>query len=141
MTYKQSPVDSDEKYRQRRYRLLDALCKLAKLMFPDAQEIVGIATEPGLANSVRSEDAMYSDMRNWTAEDEAEARILQEKTGFFTNVATFDRLVTGYPVPVSPNKLVTVRLKPVPRSARNSQCACGSGKKYKRCCGRGRQRE
>jgi hypothetical protein len=135
LTLKSRPNQSQEEYRQFRQRFLEGFCRVAKLTYPDAQGFVCYATEPGLTNPLRSEDAAYIDFADWTAEDEAEARELQQKTGFFTNVSVSHREIKEYLVPVSPNKLFRARLTREPKSFRNSPCPCGSGKKRKRCCG------
>ena len=134
MTLKQPMAMSEAVYRKSRMNMIWALCMVAKLRCPDAQDIVGLATEPGLSNSRRSEDIVHLDARDWTAEREAEARDLQQKFGLFTNVREYKRLEGEYPKPLIPNKLFTLRLKAHPRSRRNSLCPCGSGKKYKKCC-------
>jgi hypothetical protein len=103
-------------------------------MSPDAQEFVCLATEPGLTAPFRSEDALHMDVSVWSPENEAEARVLQEKTGFFTHLSKSNRSIVEYPIPVTPNKLFTAHLKPAPRSRRNSPCPCGSGDTYKQCC-------
>jgi preprotein translocase subunit SecA len=37
-----------------------------------------------------------------------------------------------------PQKVATI-VRGVPRVGRNDPCPCGSGKKYKKCCGKGRE--
>ena len=54
---------------------------VTKLRFPDAQHIVGIATESGIQNKTRSEDAMYLDVTEWTAEKQAAAQEFQAELG------------------------------------------------------------
>ena len=56
-----------KEYREVRKYLLESYCMVVKHKFPGAQDIVGIATEPGM-NSYRSEDAIYMDVRIWTPE-------------------------------------------------------------------------
>lgn len=135
LTIKKRPNQSEEDYREFRHRFLDAFCRVAKLKNPDAPGFVCFATEPGLTNKDRSEDAAYADFSTWTSENEEEARVLQQKTGFFTNVSVSHRETKEYPVPVPPNKLFRANLTPKPKGSRNSPCSCGSGKKRKRCCG------
>ena len=115
---------------------MDGLCRVVKLKFPDAQDIVGIATEPGLSNPFRSEDAMYFDARAWTAENEEDARELQSKAELLLNVTESRIHEKEYPVGLPPPGMYTViRARRKATSLRNSLCPCGSGKKYKRCCG------
>lgn len=54
---------------------------ITKLDFPEAQEIVGIATESGRGPASGSEDFVYYDARSWTAEEDEEARENQSKHG------------------------------------------------------------
>jgi uncharacterized protein YecA (UPF0149 family) len=110
---------------------------VTKLMYPDAQDIVGIATETGADNEGRSEDAFYFDARDWGDEEQAEAKKLQQELGLLTNVTLHRDVELEYP-----------RVRPTPKPAgkgrqrlkmkgrdRNAPCPCGSGKKFKRCCG------
>ena len=62
-----------ERYRKVRLDILKACCMCLKLRFRNAKDIVGIATEPGIKNKSRSEDAIYYDAREWSAEDEKKA--------------------------------------------------------------------
>ena len=84
-------------YREVRMKLLEAYCLVTKLEFPDALDIVGIATETGL-NKYRSEDAMYYDASEWGPEDEAEARSLQQDLGLLTNTTMFQSTENEYPI-------------------------------------------
>ena len=63
----------DEDYRSARQHMLEACCMITKLVFPDAEDIVGIATETGASLAARSEDALYLDARRWTTELEVQA--------------------------------------------------------------------
>ena len=70
------PVWKDKSYqdnRLARQAFLEACCGVVKLVYPDALDIVGIATESGRGNE-GSEDAMYLDAREWTEEMNAQAR-------------------------------------------------------------------
>ncbi|MDD3066665.1 MAG: hypothetical protein PHO48_02430, partial [Candidatus Gracilibacteria bacterium] len=72
------PISHDQ-YRHVRRNFLEACCMVTKLKNPSAKDIVGIATEPGIYNIGRSEDAIYLDARNWNKQLEDEAIELQEK--------------------------------------------------------------
>jgi hypothetical protein len=61
-------------YREVRRHLLEMYCMVTKFQFPEAKDIVGIATETGLGEEHRSEDAAYYDASDWTEEEQAEAR-------------------------------------------------------------------
>jgi len=87
---------SEEEYREVRTRFLEAYCLVTKLEFPDALDIVGIATETGM-NPNRSEDSMYLDARNWSPEAEAKARQLQADLDLLTEKKWFRSKVQEYP--------------------------------------------
>ena len=128
----------DDEYRIMRQHFLMACCMVTKLVYPDAQDIIGIATETGsVMNEHRSEDALYFDTRYWTEEQQAEAQKLQQNLGILTDVTTFAGVEQEYPsIPgesaQEPNKRPVQSMK---GRDRNTPCPCGSGKKYKKCCG------
>ena len=86
-----------EQYRESRRYVLEACCSGVKLKFPDAQHIVGIATEPGLENEDRSEDAMYFDATNWTEKDATRTIEICEKLGILKNLSMFSVHAQEYP--------------------------------------------
>ena len=65
-------------YRERRRTYLSCCLRVVKLLYPDAFDIVGFATESG-RREVGSEDAAYLDARSWTAEDQDQARTMQKE--------------------------------------------------------------
>ena len=119
---------SAEEYREKRVQLLSDYCNVAKLRFPDATHIVGIATED--ANAVgRSEDMVYIDASKWDADAFNSAREIQQRLGILKNVKTERETTHEYPVDHAG--------KPRPTTlSRNSKCRCGSGKRFKRCHGK-----
>jgi hypothetical protein len=127
-------VPSD-RYRLIRGEHLDALCRVTKLMYPDALDIVGLATETGYDNRTRSEDAMYLDARAWNADDEAHARELQAELNILTNVRLSHARDWEFPTPDVPTSTSQGGQKP-DKNPRNKPCFCGSGLKYKNCHGR-----
>ena len=54
-------------------------------MFPDALDIVGIASEPQRYNSRSSEDLMYLDGREWSQAEANEAEKLQKDLNILVN--------------------------------------------------------
>jgi len=123
------PGIPEDDYRLVRRSLLGDCCMVVKLMYPDAQDIVGIATETGSLADSRSEDSVYLNARCWTEEMQAEAQQIQQDLGLLTNLTTFAGVEREYP---------TVSAKPIlPMKGRerNRPCPCGSGKKFKKCCG------
>ena len=69
---------SYEDYRVARGNFLEACLKVMKLEFPEALDIVGIASEPIKFNVESSEDLIYLDAREWSDELNQEAMQLQK---------------------------------------------------------------
>ena len=137
LTLQQPNYATYDEYRKVRARLLQALCAAVKLQFPDAHHIVGLATEPGSANGGRSEDAGYIDASEWSEEDDARAKEDRHALGLLMNLNEIYRHENEYPKPVAPTQLYELRRNiGKPQSLRNSLCRCGSGMKFKFCCGR-----
>ena len=126
-----------EKYREVRLYILEVCCMRLKLKFPNAKNIVGIATEPGIRNESRSEDAIYYDVREWSAEDEEEAiersKILDYQ---IEQSSIYHVREDEYPQIVRTDQRAENRRMELPKNPRNKPCPCGSGKKYKRCHGK-----
>jgi hypothetical protein len=126
---KRKPGLTDEEYRNIRMNLLSNYCKVTKLEYPQATDIIGIASEAGLPPR-RSEDLMYLDASRWSAADEAKAKEIQNRFGLLRKVTAGRTREYEYPVD---------HMGKPRRSgpSRNSPCPCGSGKRYKRCHGDG----
>lgn len=125
---KRPPGMSAEDYRNVRRNLLSDYCYVTKLKYPDATQIVGIATE-GEDVARRSEDLLYLDASRWDDADFAKAREIQKTLGLLTTVKPGMSREHEYPVDHEGR----------PRSnafSRNSPCWCGSGKRFKRCHGK-----
>ena len=134
------PSVTYEEYREGRLKFLEACCMVAKLKFPEAKDIVGIATESG--RGVKgTEDILYYDARVWTEGDAAEARSLQRDLNLLTEVTKVEGTEKEYPVVrPSPRPHPPGFAPYTPGFPRKQPCPCGSGKKYKRCCGDDRRR-
>jgi len=130
------PSVSYDEYRQVRRKLLEALCMVAKLRFPDALDIIGIATEVGIDNATRSEDAVYLDAREWNDDQAAEAKSLREDLGLLKSLNRFEGREYEYPSETLSHREHKRNPATRPTSRRNSPCPCGSGRKFKKCCGR-----
>lgn len=120
------PEWTDAEYRERRRTILLAYSKVAKLRFRAARMIIGLATEPA-SDPGRSEDVLRYDCSEWTADDEREARFIQEKTGWLKSPKMTHVIEQEYPV--------AGQKREAPRPGRNDPCFCGSGLKFKKCCG------
>jgi hypothetical protein len=113
-----------------RRSVLEAACKVVRLKWPEAVDVVGIATESGNDSRTRSEDAMYCDFRNWTKEMERDAKEFQRVLGLLVNPHESRGTEQEYPEPES-RPLLHLPVK----VGRNEPCPCGSGKKFKKCHG------
>ena len=124
------PNLTDKEYREYRELSLRTLCCITKVEYPEAQDIVGFATETGLNTWNRSEDLIWMDVRQWSDEEQVHWKSVQKKTGFLTNSRMMESWVSEFPVPQA-------RHVPAPKGReRNDPCPCGSGRKYKKCHGR-----
>ena len=130
---------SYEEYRKIRRGLLVAYCMVTKLTYPHANDIVGIATESGL-KGYHSEDSMYLDARIWNQEDKIEAQRVQNELGLLTKTTMSSGIVHEYPELDSTKHEKPSSQKAIKKYPRNKPCLCGSGKKYKKCCGSRKKR-
>ncbi len=130
-----SPGQSEKQYRRDRELVLQTHCLIAKLHCPEAKNIIGLATETSFDNGGRSEDLLYYDASEWTAEDEERARQLQTETGWLRNLERSEGTEYQFPpLPVSGTRVQARRIR-AKGSERNGPCPCGSGKKLKKCHG------
>jgi hypothetical protein len=96
-------------------------------MYPEALDIVGIATEASsVVTDDRSEDAMYFDARNWTEEMQKEASSIQQDTGLLTNLTKHASTVREYPYqPEHMQRPSSVQFAPLMKGRdRNKPCFC-----------------
>ena len=127
-----------EKYREVRGQLLSNYCMITKLDFPDAQEIIGIATESA-RGEYGSEDVAYLDAKSWTPEEQQEAKQIKSemvKLGLLVERKMFSSVENDYPdVPTPAKRQRPIFTQEMKGRNRNEPCPCGSGKKFKKCCG------
>jgi hypothetical protein len=119
---------TDKQYRNVRMNLLMNYCRVTKLEFPKATNIIGIASEAGLPPQ-RSEDFVYMDASRWSAQDAAKAREIQDRFKLLQKVKRGAMREHEYPVDHGGN-----RRRATP--SRNSPCPCGSRKRFKNCHGK-----
>jgi hypothetical protein len=125
---------SERDYREVRQKLLEALCLVTRLKYPEARDIVGLATEAGDV-TLRSEDVLYLDGSCWTEELQAEAESLQRDLGLLTNLTgPFSATVKEYPAPPPSPAVGATRIVHDPEVIRKFPCPCGSGRAFMRCC-------
>jgi len=88
-----------EKYRQIRGELLGNYLQILKLKYPEALDIIGLATETGTSEE-RSEDFMYFDASKWTIEENREAKELEKELinhNLLGNRTMFSGSIKEYP--------------------------------------------
>ena len=133
------PSVSYEDYREGRRYFLEACCLITKLMYPEALDIVGIATEAShVLTEHRSEDALYFDARNWTEDMQKEASSIQQDTGLLANLTKHASTVREYPYQPERTRHASYAASAPQMKGRdrNKPCPCRSGKKFKKCCGK-----
>ena len=135
LLWRPKDVSYDE-FREVRRKLLEAYCMVLKTIYPDAEDIVGIATEDR-TTTTRSEDVLYLDAREWNEELQSEALELQQRLNILRETTkTFRERVLEYPeVQPQPRNGRYRTIRNMKGRDRNSHCPCGSGKKFKKCCG------
>lgn len=125
---------TEVEYREFRGGILEAWCHVAKIRVPHAKAIIGIATQPGLDTTTKSEDAVFLDATEWTEELEAKAQEIFKMLNLKPNVEMNHYHEKEYPELVNNDpRALTVKLS---KNHRNKPCPCGSGKKYKKCHGK-----
>lgn len=136
MALPKSQNSSYEEYRRTRGALLEATVRVLKHVFPDAQDLIGIAAAP-IRNPLDTyriglgEDLIYLDARVWTREMDEDAALIREEYDIFKSVNTHRTHVQEYPESTVSNANSPYGKK----VGRNEPCPCGSGRKYKRCHG------
>ncbi|MBH1987359.1 MAG: SEC-C domain-containing protein [Burkholderiales bacterium] len=127
--YPRDPGEDYGHYRQERIELLHAYALVAQHKFPNLKWIALIGTEPQ-TDQGRSEDLLAIEVRPLSEEESNLAKRVSSEDGILndvTNIHRSDIMAPG----LRPSNLRRVRTK----VGRNSPCTCGSGKKWKRCCG------
>lgn len=76
---------SEREYREGRQDILLSYCMVVKYKFPDAEDIIGFATDSG-RYQYRSEDLIYLDAREWTEENQKQAEYYCNEVGLLKKV-------------------------------------------------------
>ncbi len=92
-----SKKKTEEEYREARDFFLQSYCMVVKHDFPDALDIIGIATESGFGE-YHSEDALYLNAREWDQTKNAEASKLKIDFNLLNNVKKHEEIVYEYPI-------------------------------------------
>lgn len=118
--------ERDENYRERRRKMLYDYCAITKADYPQLSHIIGVAHESSDC-IYSSEDFIYFDASEWSPQDQEEAVILKKEYEK-AHLLAKRRLSS---------KTYFYEKPKMKGHDRNKPCPCGSGRKYKRCCGRG----
>jgi hypothetical protein len=119
-------------YREYRKALLGDYALVAACHFRhEYRPVIGIAMEHPSAG-VESFDACLIDVREWTPEMVSDTEALKAKRGFFRSDM---RTTHGSDKEFSDIEIVCHGSQHSVKVPRNSPCPCGSGKKFKKCCG------
>jgi len=124
-------------YREYREAFILNCCLVVKYKFPTAKHVIGIATEER-GSKGRSYDVAYFNCDQWNKELYKQAEQFMDEEGLFDKGELFH--YSAFEYPVSDDLLLGRNQKiRVKGNSRNLPCPCGSGKKYKHCCGCRRQ--
>lgn len=85
MTLSKGSSQSEEEYRAFRGEYLYVCCLVVRLVYPDAKDIVGFATEPRYNSIESSEDAIYFDGSDWNKKLEKTTKRLQKDLNILIN--------------------------------------------------------
>jgi hypothetical protein len=88
---------SVNEYREMRRAVLESYCMALKYKFPDAEDIIGFATESG-RGEYGSEDLIYLDAREWTEESQETAKEFHDEIGLLKTVNQFATKEYEFPV-------------------------------------------
>lgn len=95
------PVIPEQDYRHARSQFLRECCLVVKLEFPDAQHIVGIATETWDGSNYRSEDFVHLDATEWSEALQKQAQASKAGLGILIKTKTFSGSEKEYPIDTS----------------------------------------
>jgi len=114
------------------------LCGLVKLQNEDASNIIAIGSGPPLSQDKWSEDVLYFTEELWTEEAKRLTIRFQHATKTKIDQTMLDIRTMEYPI-FNAERDLHADLPATKKkfSSRNSRCSCGSGLKFKNCCGRG----
>jgi hypothetical protein len=114
-------------FRAARIEMLRIACGAAKNMNPQLNLVVGIGIEAPKFHRSIAEDFLLMKCDNWTDKDRAEYEELNQPFRFFTTPQLKKRHFHAIEFPKPPKR--------TGKTGRNESCPCGSGRKFKKCCG------
>ena len=115
----------DDEYRNIRREMLKGYCTIVKAEHPNILHVIGVAHESA-DEQYSSEDFIYLDARDWSEQQQAEALVLKEE--YILHGLLAQRTMESRTF--FPDK------QKMKGRDRNKPCPCGSGKKFKNCCGK-----
>ncbi|MBN3229670.1 SEC-C metal-binding domain-containing protein [Pectobacterium brasiliense] len=118
-----------EEYRDKRINLMYSYCLVAKLLNKEYKEFIAIATEPQFSIG-RSEDIIYLEYESDLSDSDKKLAQELRKEGVFNDIKNTKIKLNNILDNQRTNEIHDRKI------GRNSPCRCGSGKKYKKCCGR-----
>ena len=117
-----------EDYRKVRIEMLKDYCVIAKSDLPQVQRVIGVAHETSEAFG-SSEDFIALDASKWTEVDQKQAIKIKEEYISKGLIGKRNHIACSF------HRTTTPEIKRLKGKDRNKPCPCGSGKKYKKCCG------
>jgi hypothetical protein len=122
--------DYEKDYRPRRQAILELACAAAKNKFPKLKTVIGIAIDAPKYSRIASEDFCLMDCSDWSDERRIHYEERNRDWNFFQtkDLKCFKKRNSEFPEP--PQRA------PKTKTGRNDLCPCGSGNKFKRCCGK-----
>lgn len=126
-------TDYEGEYRPRRRAILEIACGAAKNCFPHLEKIIGIAIDAPKYAKKNSEDFILMKCADWTDDSRVKYEKANEGLGFFQSKGLTTHMKKGVEFPPIQNAIAVPAKKS--KVGRNDRCPCGSGKKYKKCCG------
>lgn len=133
--WKPNVVDYDGEYRPTRQAMLEIACGVAKNKFPNFTKIIGIAIDAPKHSTTNSEDFILMDCSEWSEETRERYEKANEGLRFFETSAMRATHFRVQEFPDAPPRPPSASVPPRRKIGRNERCYCGSGKKYKKCCG------
>jgi hypothetical protein len=134
LQFKMSEIgDYENDYRPKRRALLEVACGAAKNKFPHLKKVIGIVIDAPKFTIRNSEDFILMNCEDWTEEQRSYYEHANEVLGFFKTGTLIHKRIQNFPNNEEKRKNKNFSSR---EPGRNSPCTCGSGKKYKRCCGR-----
>jgi hypothetical protein len=124
-------VTFENDYRNKRQALLEIACGAAKNKYTHLTKVIGIGIDAPKYSKQMAEDFILLDCKDWSEKERREYEQLNETWKFFQTSAMtqYFQTPTDFPRASRPS------VKP-PKIGRNGPCFCGSGTKYKKCCGK-----